>query len=165
MFADSGLTGWLTVEGSLTARLQQLGHFRVKRLAQRRGYSLLTKVGPSWQRAVVLHVDAHPLVFAHTEWSTAQRGPLSHALRYWGEKPLGWLIFGRLKVEHGALRYGLLRVGHPLVRQAARQLDLTPEEIGRGLWARQAEHRLGAESLIVLEIFSPALRQYGLPGI
>jgi chorismate-pyruvate lyase len=163
---DSGLADWLTVAGSLTARLQALGRFEVQRLAQRQGRSMDHRSAANprsvWQRAVVLKVDGHALVFAHSEWSTASKGPLAYQLRRLGNRPLGSLLFARRGFQHGALAFCRLNASHPLAREAARQLGLAA---GSALWARRAEHCLGDERLVVIEVFSLTLGKRALPSL
>jgi chorismate--pyruvate lyase len=163
---DAGLEHWLTVAGSLTARLQALGSFAVQRLAQQQGRSLDDGLADHrraiWQRAVVLKVDEQALVFAHSEWSTASKGPLAYQLRRLGNRPLGSLLFTRRGFTHGPLAFCRLKSTHPLAREAARQLGLAS---GAALWARRAEHRLGHERLVVIEVFSPLLAKRVLPVI
>jgi chorismate--pyruvate lyase len=157
-------TSWLHERGSLTARLQTRGSFAVQVLSQ--GLALPTfdeavSLGAKpehllWVREVALRVDGVALVFAHTILPRRPRGPLIGALAGLGKSSLGALLFAHPGFARGAIGCKRLDRRHALFRPAidAMQLGVAPPKT---LWARRSRFAFGAQSVLVTEVFSPAL--------
>ncbi|MDB5936905.1 MAG: chorismate--pyruvate lyase [Massilia sp.] len=158
------MRGWLTVGGSLTARL--IAHssaFRVQRLHQRVALCLadeanaigLQRPGRVWEREVLLRCDGEPVVYAHTVvpmTATASDWPLFGTL---GERSLGTTLFSDPLVRRGELEFARLRAGHPLVQRARAALgDPAPNSVYH---ARRCLYRRHQGTLLVTEVFLPAV--------
>lgn len=165
---DDHLTGWLRDRGSLTARLQGHGSFAVRLLRQglarpTRDEALALGVQPDrllWIREVALLVDGRPLVFAHTVLARRPRGPLSRAFQRLGNNSLGALLFAHPAIARGPLCCKRLDARHPLFATAIAALQAgaqasvaTPST----LWARRSRFAFGAQSVLVSEVFAPAI--------
>lgn len=160
----SARASWLHERGSLTARLQSRGSFAVQLLRQ--GLALPTvdeaaALGAKrdrllWVREVALRVDGVALVFAHTVLPRQPRGPLIGALARLGRSSLGALLFAHPGFVRGVIGCKRLDHRHALFRPAvdAMQLDDAPP---KALWARRSRFVFGAQSVLVTEVFSPAL--------
>jgi chorismate--pyruvate lyase len=156
---ESGPTSaWLRETGSLTARLRQSGLTTMQLLHQgmsrpgrdeRRVLSLrlgrLTTV-----REVVLHVDDHVVVYAHTVANPAALKLLRRA----GRRPLATVLFTDPKVKAGPLHYRRLDARHPLSRAAT---PWCAAGLPSRLPARRALFARGAARLLVTEVFLPRL--------
>ncbi|MFZ2971375.1 MAG: chorismate lyase [Ferribacterium limneticum] len=157
---DAALASWLTEPGSLTARCQRHSRqFRVRLLRYEKGHALadeglLLKPSrhPAWVREVVLECDGVPVIFAHTTLSTASNGRLSRWLSRLGSNSLGSLLFTHPGFQRGAIEFRRLDQRHPLFQRAA-ALGMA----GDTLWARRSLHRLGAQQVLVTEVFLPAV--------
>nr|MBL8411681.1 chorismate lyase [Dechloromonas sp.] len=159
---DSVLRSWLIEPDSLTARCQRLcGQFRVRLLRQGRAKSLadegdgraLVRV-----REVVLECDGIPVIFAHTTLSASSNGRLTRWLARLGNRSLGSLLFAYPGFRRGDIEFYRLDRRHPLFCRAA--------ELAGGsdaLWARRSSHRLAGQSVLVTEVFLPAIRRLS-PG-
>jgi chorismate--pyruvate lyase len=154
---------WLRDQGSLTRRV--VGHcdgcFRVDVRSQTwsrplPGESLrleLAQRQTAMLREVVLRCDESPWVFARTliPATTLQGG--GRRLAHLGDRPLGAVLFADPKVQRGELEVARLLPHHVLFRSAVESLDRTPGS----LWARRALFYLEGRSLLVNEVFLPAL--------
>ncbi len=153
---ESGLfRSWLQEPASLTQRLQACcGVFRVQVLCQ--GGLPPERGGVSRQRRqvrqVVLWCDARPVIFAHTELSTANRGRLSLWLKRLGSRSLGSLLFSHPGFQRGPIEFCCLDARHPLYQRAAQLAELPAR-----LWARRSRHHLNGQSVLVTEVFLPAI--------
>jgi chorismate lyase len=155
---DPALRSWLREPGSLTARLQRACRdFRVQVV---RGGRLARPVdaqagrGMLHVREVLLICDGVPVIFAHTRMSTVPRGRLSRWLSRLGSRSLGSLLFAYPGFKRGPIEYCRLDQRHPLYRRAA-----TYGVVGSTLWARRSRHRLGAQEVLVTEVFLPVIGQ------
>lgn len=149
---------WLQEPDSLTRRMQACCEvFRVQVLRQ--GSQPPDKGGISRQRLlvreVVLLCDARPVIFAHTELSTASRGRLSLWLKRLGSRSLGSLLFSHPGFQRGHIEFCCLDGRHPLYQRAARQA-----EVPARLWARRSRHELNGQSVLVTEVFLPAILDF-----
>ncbi len=161
---DDRLAGWLSDRGSLTARLQAHGDFAVRLLRQglarpTRDEAVLLGVKHDrllWVREVALHVDGRALVFAHTVLPCRPRGPLDPAFKRLGARSLGALLFAHPGFRRGPLHCRRLDGRHPLFAPAIAALKLGPTPPAT-LWARRSRFVFGAQSVLVSEIFAPAL--------
>jgi chorismate--pyruvate lyase len=155
---------WLTDRVSLTVKLAAHCHqFRVQRLHQRRGIvlpdeyralGLARRVGVQ-EREVLLRCDGAPVVFAHTVvplYASASDWPFFSSL---GERSLGFTLFCDPQVQRGELQYARLWAGHPLAQRAAAALGMA--EISQPLFARRCLFRRRHGTLLVTEVFLPAL--------
>lgn len=157
---DADLASWLTEPGSLTARcLRNCRQFRVRLLRYEKGQALADEGlrlkqsrAPAWIREVALECDGVPVIFAHTTLSTASPGRLSRWLARLGSNSLGSLLFTHPGFQRGAIEFRRLDRRHPLYQRAA-ALGAT----GDTLWARRSLHRLGAQQVLVTEVFLPAV--------
>ena len=157
---DAALASWLCETGSLTARCQRNSQeFRVRLLRYEKGQALADEGlrpnrsrHPAWVREVALECDGVPVIFAHTTLSTASKGRLSRWLARLGSNSLGSLLFTHPGFRRGNIEFRRLDKRHPLFRRAA-DLGAT----GDTLWARRSLHRLGAQQVLVTEVFLPAL--------
>jgi chorismate--pyruvate lyase len=161
--ADS-LNGWLRERGSLTERLQARGSFAVRLLRQGLATPTLDEavaIGIKrnrllWVREVALRVDEVPLVFAHTVLPSRPRGPLTGWFARLGTRSLGALLFAHPRFSRGEIRCQRLDHRHALFQPAIDALQLTGEPPPT-LWARRSRFAFGAQSVLVTEVFSPAL--------
>ena len=166
---DDHLDGWLHDRGSLTERLQRHGDFAVRLLRQglarpTRDEAMALGVQPDrllWIREVALLVDGRPLVFAHTVLARRPRGPLNPAFKRLGTRSLGALLFAHPAIWRGPLYCQRLDARHPLHAPAVDALQLDAPEAA--LWARRSRFVFGAQSVLVSEIFAPAIAAWN-PG-
>lgn len=150
--------------GSLTARLQARGEFAVKLLRQGLARPTLDEAVALglrrrqllWVREVALLVDQQPLVFAHTVLPWRPRGPLTGALARLGRQSLGALLFAHPGCRRGAISGKRLDRRHPLFAPAIAALQFA-DAPPKTLWARRSRFTLGAQSVLVSEVFSPSL--------
>lgn len=155
---------WLHDRGSLTARLQRRGNFAVRILQQQRALAThdesvalgIHRTRLAWVREVVLSCDDQALVFAHTVLLDRPRGPMTRWLARLGNRSLGALLFSHPGFKRGAIRCKRLDSRHPLYARAvaAMRLEASPPPV---LWARRSTFSFGRQSVLVTEVFSPAL--------
>lgn len=152
------LRSWLSEPGSLTARCQRnCRNFRVQLLQQGRQLPLTGQ--RQWQpvREVLLECDGQPVIFAHSVLSTARSGRLGRWFAQLGNRSLGSLLFRYPAFRRGPIEFCRIAAGHPLHRRLCQVL-------GRNLpacWARRSRHFLGAGSVLVIEVFLPAITRLG----
>ena len=159
------VASWLLGRGSLTARLQARGSFALDLLHQGlarptldEAIALGTKRDQLLRvREVVLRVDERALVFAHTVLPCRPRGPLGVWLKRLGSRSLGALLFAHPGFARGTLSCHLLDRRHALFQPAIDALELT-DAPPKSLWARRSRFTFGRQSVLVTEVFSPALR-------
>lgn len=158
------LTSWLFDPRSLTARLQSLGSFAVRPLRQTiarptrdeaavlglRHHELLRT------REVALYLNGIPVVFAHTVLPLSPRGPLTPWLKRLGRCSLGALLFSVPRIVRGPLHCRRLDGRHPLYGRALAALGVE-QTAAPELWARRSRFTFGRQSLLVTEVFSPAI--------
>lgn len=156
----TALRSWLLEPGSLTARCQAAARqFRVRVLRAGLGYSLMAANGASrrplvHERDVLLECDGVPVIFAHTELAMAPRGRLTRWLARLGNRSLGSLLFADPGFRRGPIEVRRLSVGEALYQRAIAAAQLP---IGTPLWARRSRHRFRRQSVVVTEVFLPAL--------
>lgn len=157
-------TTWLRDQGSLTARLQARGRFALHLLRQESALptgdeSLVLGIKRSqlaWVREVTLFCDDQAMVFAHTVLAQRPRGPLTRWLNRLGNRSLGALLFSHPGFSRGRLHARRLDHRHPLYAPAIEALQLSPET-STSLWARRSRFVFGKQSVLVTEVFSPAV--------
>ena len=158
---------WLADSGSLTERLQALGPFSVlllnQRLAKPTGDETtelgLRRTQLARIREVALLLDGKPVVFAHTVLPREPRGPLNRWLERLGNRSLGVLLFAHPRFVRGPLATRRLDQRHALFRPAIEALQLTGVS-PRALWARRSRFSFGKQSILVTEVFSPAVSKF-----
>lgn len=157
---DAVLRSWLREPASLTRRCQQhcrdfrvrLLRFDVDRPLAAAGVFPEIARGLAVVREVALECDGVPVIFAHTTLARAPRGRLGRWLARLGSRSLGSLLFAFPGFRRGEIEFLRLDERHPLYRRAA-----ALGEVGRYLWARRSAHRLGAQYVVVTEVFLPAI--------
>lgn len=107
------------------------------------------------EREVLLECDGVPVIFAHTELALAPRGPLTRWLARLGSRSLGSLLFAA-----PGFRRGPIEVRHLLAGEALYQRAITAAALpgNTPLWARRSCHVLGLQSVVVTEVFLPAVQ-------
>lgn len=162
------LHGWLTHTGSLTQRLiDRLGDFHVQRLHQHRARCLADEaqaVGLVYpqqvmERDVLLYCHDRAVVYAHTVLpldANAGQWPLFSGL---GNRSLGTMLFQDPLVRRGSLHFARLRPDHPLMQRVHRQSLHLPPTLS--LMARRSLFTRRGSSLLVTEVFLPALAAFG----
>lgn len=160
--APRALRGRLADRGSLTRRLKaRHADFRVVPVA--RGFAApfldeaqMLHLRPKIQayvRNVLLIGGGLPRVFAHSVLPrTSLRGGWSGITRL-GTKPLGEALFTDPRIRRLALTVRRLDARHPLYRAARDHTGFT----ARHLWARRSVFCLNGRSLLVTEVFLPAI--------
>ncbi len=159
------LRSWLTEPGSLTARCQALcSRFAVQLLHYGFDRPLLDEVGSRPRlkvREVLLACDGVPVIFAHTTLCTAalsnhpagqSRGRLSRWLARLGSRSLGSLLFAHPGFARGEVEYCRLDARHPLFQRVSAVYPPSGP-----LWARRSRHSLGGQTVMVTEVFLPAI--------
>jgi chorismate--pyruvate lyase len=161
------MRAWLADTTSLTLKFRsRSSEFRVQHLHQRLGLCLadeadvlaLRRRHCVKEREVLLRIDGRPVVFAHTVvpmTATASDWPRFGSL---GERSLGTTLFGDPRVERGSLQYARLPIRHPLVQRANEALGADgPDAIRRPPYARRCLYRRNNGTLLVTEVFLPAI--------
>ena len=161
------LRSWLQEPASLTRRLQSsCKAFRVEVKTRGLQPPLIETPdsGTARQqvlvREVMLFCDSQPVIFARTEMSTARRGRLALWLQGLGSRSLGSLLFSYPRFVRGPIEYHCLDQRDPLYQRLARKAD----EIPARLWARRSRHQLGQQSVLVTEVFLPAILDLEQPA-
>ncbi|SFW27612.1 chorismate lyase [Nitrosovibrio sp. Nv17] len=155
--------GWLQNRGSLTRLIQQRcrGDFHVRPVFQSLGVACederdvmrLRRNELALIREVYLYCGETPVVFAH---SVVARRDLRGAwcrLHGLGSRSLGTVLFSNPVIERTPLRFRKLTAAHPLFHRACRELVVRPS----GLWARRSLFALRGQSILVTEVFLPAI--------
>lgn len=158
---------WLTDRGSLTGRLQALGSFSVVLLNQRLATPIddeaaelgLGRTQLAWIREVALFLDGQPVVFAHTVLPRHPRGPMIRWLERLGNRSLGALLFAHPRFLRGPLAARRLDRRHALYTPSIAALQL-PDVPPPALWARRSRFSFGEQSILVTEVFSPAVSKF-----
>jgi len=153
---------WLIEADSLTARLQKrYVDFKVQAVrvaAQNPSHEearlLNVAVRENAQlREVLLFGNAKAVVFAHSVLPYKSLRGAWRSLGRLGNKPLGAVLFANPNVKRTPLAYKKLSFHHALYQAAVRHSSEKP----RFLWARRSIFSLNCASIMVIEIFLPAL--------
>ena len=150
------LSDWLREPDSLTARcLRHCRSFRVHVLRQAKARPLADEAGRCRLpvREVLLECDGVPVIFAHSVLSTARSGRLGRWFSRLGSRSLGSLLFTHPGFCRDGIEFCRLNTRHPLHHRVCALL-------GRRLpvlWARRSRHHLDHCSVLVTEVFLPAL--------
>ena len=151
-------------QGNIAARLQARGKFALRVLRQRldkptrdEAIALGIKCNVLVRtREVALYCDGKPVVFAHTILPRHPRGPVTGWLARLGNRSLGAMLFDHPGFSRSQIRSKRLDCRHPLFEPAIAALQLTGPQ-PRALWARRSRFGFGRQSILVTEVFSPAL--------
>ncbi len=103
-------------------------------------------------RAVLLHCDQIPWVFAHTviPHYALRRG--LRRLTQLGNRSLGAVLHSSRVMERSHVEYARFLPHHMLFQQATQHLRQPPEQ----LWGRRILYRIDGDPLLVHELFLPA---------
>ncbi|MDP1558454.1 MAG: chorismate lyase [Nitrosomonas sp.] len=158
-FADRS---WLQFRGSLTRRIQsQCESFRVQPVFQ----SLATVHSDervvmnirhgelAMVREVYLYCGNKPVVFAHSVVARKDLRGAWRGLSGLGNKSLGTVLFTNPKIKRTPLEFSQLSTGHILYDRACHKLQKLPSY----LWARRSLFTLHGQSILVTEVFLPAI--------
>lgn len=149
------LRSWLVEPDSLTARCRRhCTDFRVRLLAQ----GLARPLGDESAgrrlpvREVLLECNGVPVIFAHSVLSSGRSGRLGAWFAGLGSRSLGSLLFSHPGFVREDIEYLRLDARHPLHRRVCAVAGGA-----RCFWARRSRHHLGAGSVLVTEVFLPAI--------
>lgn len=157
---------WLQNRGSLTRHIQQrCSNFRVKPVFQ----SLATACGDELAvmglrrnelalvREVYLYCGDSPVVFAHSVVARKDLRGAWRGLSGLGNRSLGTVLFTNPVVKRTPLRFKKLTAAHPLFRRACLGLQASAVAVPASLWARRSLFTLHGQSILVTEVFLPAI--------
>lgn len=153
---------WLQDRGSLTRRIQErCPHFRVQRVFQAlsRIYGdeltvMKLRAGElALVREVYLYCGDTPVVFAHSVVTHQDLRGAWRSLSGLGNKSLGTVLFSNPKIERTPLTFKKVGRGHFLYDRACERLMSKPAD----LWARRSLFTLHGQSILVTEVFLPAI--------
>lgn len=161
--APAAVWDWLLDASSLTRRLQLAcgDQFHVRLLRQGWGYPLASerralKIRRRGERAMIREVrlmcGERPWVFARTVIPVRSLRGAQRRLAYLGSKSLGAALFADPQVQRGAVE--VARFG-PEVSMFGHALTAVPHP--ETVWGRRSVFRSRGKSLLVSEIFLPAL--------
>lgn len=111
----------------------------------------------AWIREVALLCDGQPVVFAHTVLPFRPRGALTRWFERLGSRSLGAVLFSHHGFSRGALRTRRIDHRHALYQPTIDAMQLAPSAPPT-LWARRSRFVFRSQSVLVTEVFSPALR-------
>ncbi len=153
------LSDWLREPDSLTARcLRHCRRFRVHVLRQAKARPLADEAGRCRLpvREVLLECDGVPVIFAHSVLSTARSGRLGRWFSRLGSRSLGSLLFTHPGFRRGPIEFMRIDRHHPLHRRVCAACAMS-DEAPPAFWARRSRHHLGDGSVLVTEVFLPAI--------
>ncbi|PSJ17944.1 chorismate--pyruvate lyase family protein [Nitrosomonas supralitoralis] len=153
---------WLQDRGSLTRRIQNCcAKFCVKRVFQS-----LSRIYEDEQRVmglraselalvreVYLYCGDTPVVFAHSVVAHKDLRGAWRGLSGLGNKSLGTVLFTNPKIKRTPLEFKKISRGHFLYDRACARLSVKPHN----LWARRSLFTLHGQSILVTEVFLPAI--------
>ena len=158
------LRDWLTHPASLTAKLREaFPDLRVRVLRQTQARPnpdecALLGIAPhtqAWVREVVLHANDTPLVFAHSVLPAHNVRGAWNLFAGLGARPLGEVLFTDPGISRAPLAFRAIDARHPLHKMAS---AACPEPtLPATLWARRSLFKRTGRSLLVSEVFLPAL--------
>ncbi len=153
---------WLQDHGSLTHRIQErCDNFRVEPTFQSlsRVYEdepnimNLRRDELAMVREVHLYCSKQPVVFAHSVVNRESLRGAWRGLSGLGNQSLGTVLFTNPKVKRTALEFKKLKKDHFIFDRASQRLGHTPSS----LWARRSLFTLQGQSILVTEVFLPAI--------
>ncbi|MDE2388385.1 MAG: chorismate lyase [Betaproteobacteria bacterium] len=153
---------WLQDRGSLTRRIQErCAGFRVQPVFQ----SLSRVYGDEQDvmqlrpgelalvREVYLYCGDIPMVFAHSVVARKNLRGAWRGLSGLGNKSLGTVLFTNPRIKRTPLQFKKVGNGHFLYDRACSRLPEKPAD----LWARRSLFTLHGQSILVTEVFLPAI--------
>lgn len=153
---------WLQDRGSLTRRIQdRCTRFQVRRVFQ----SLSRLYGDECEvmklrpyelalvREVFLYCGDTPVVFAHSVVAHQDLRGAWRSLAGLGNTSLGTVLFSNPKIKRTPLAYKKVNHHHFLYDRACVRLAVRPAD----LWARRSLFTLHGQSILVTEVFLPAI--------
>jgi chorismate--pyruvate lyase len=153
---------WLQDRGSLTRRIQErCSGFRVQPVFQ----SLSRVYGDELDimglragelalvREVYLYCGSTPVVFAHSVVARRNLRGAWRGLSGLGNKSLGTVLFTNPRIKRTPLEFKKVSNGHFLYDHACAGLPVKPAD----LWARRSLFTLQGQSILVTEVFLPAI--------
>lgn len=153
---------WLQDRGSLTRRIQmRCDNFRVQPVFQalamvhddEREFIGVRPGELALVREVYLYCGESPVVFAHSVVARKDLRGAWRGLNGLGNKSLGTVLFTNPKIKRTPLVFKKVSAGHSLFEQACRRLPSIPSS----LWARRSLFTLHGQSILVTEVFLPAI--------
>lgn len=156
------LRHWLQDDGSLTRRIQdRCDHFRVQPTFQAlsRVYEdepAIMNLRPdelAMVREVYLYCGDNPVIFAHSVINKESLRGAWRGISELGNQSLGTVLFTNPKVSRTALEFKKLKAGHFIFDRASEKLAQVPSS----LWARRSLFTLQGQSILVTEVFLPAI--------
>ncbi len=153
---------WLQDRGSLTRRIQnRCAHFYVKpvyqSLSRIYGDELdvmgLRSSELAMVREVYLYCGSAPVVFAHSVVARKNLRGAWRGLSGLGNRSLGTVLFTNPKIKRTPLAFKKVSHGHFLYDRACAKLPTKPAN----LWARRSLFTLHGQSILVTEVFLPAI--------
>ncbi len=153
---------WLQDRGSLTRRIQnRCSEFRVQPVFQslHRVYDDeqdVMQLRPSelaLVREVYLYCGDTPVVFAHSVVARKNLRGAWRGLSGLGNKSLGTVLFTNPSIKRTPLQFKKVSSGHFLYDRACNRLAEKPVN----LWARRSLFTLHGQSILVTEVFLPAI--------
>jgi len=158
--AAQPLRNWLAEPHSLTARCQRhCDEFRVRVVAQGWRLALADESATVRRpvREVLLECDGVPVIFAESVLAASRNGRLGRWFARLGSRSLGSLLFTHPGFGRGAIEFVRLRQRDALHRRVCQVLGRSLP----ALWARRSRHHLDAGSVLVTEVFLPAIESLG----
>lgn len=153
---------WLQDRGSLTRRIQdRCAEFRVQPVFQslsriyddEQGVMGLRSSELAMVREVYLYCGITPVVFAHSVVARKNLRGAWRGLSGLGNKSLGTVLFTNPKIRRTPLEFKKVNQGHFLYDRACARLHKKPAT----LWARRSLFTLRGQSILVTEVFLPAI--------
>lgn len=159
---------WLATPGSLTARIQAHSQrFALRLLQQHRQAPTLDERAclhmngrqQARVREVLLMADEQACIFAHSVLSPSPSRGRWQLFARTGCRPLGAALFTDPRIRRQPLHYRRLDARHPLYRAAVQALGTATADnkLPSRLWARRSLFTRGRQSMLVCEVFLPAV--------
>lgn len=104
-------------------------------------------------REVYLYCNDTPVVFAHSVVARKHLHGAWRGLSRLGNRSLGTMLFTNPMIKRAEFGYKQLNTHHPLFKRACRRLQTSPPS----LWARRSLFTLRGQSILVTEVFLPAI--------
>lgn len=104
-------------------------------------------------REVYLYCGDIPVVFAHSVVARKHLQGAWRGLSHFGNRSLGTMLFTNPMIKRAEFGYKQLNSHHPLFKRACQRLQTSPVSF----WARRSLFTLQEQSILVTEIFLPAI--------
>lgn len=164
-WSSSLLRDWIKDCSSLTARLKACcDHFQLQVKCQQFAYPDCTeqrilRLQPrryALLREVYLFCDGEPWIFGHTFFPLTTLVGEQRRLSAIGTRPLGERLFQEPTLQREDFEVARLTPAHTLFHRTMQDVD----EAASDLWARRSVFHVQYKSLLVTEIFLPAMRRF-----